>query len=68
MNIITNKALLKLDTLILIIEYLEERLFCFTTITGNNKEINKEEKMIFDLEEEIKIKKTLYKEMKDTRA
>lgn len=69
MELIDDKAFLRLNIYILAIKYLKERVFFFTKITGDNKKINKdggEAKTVSNLEE--KLKKTLHKKKRDTQT
>lgn len=62
---IADKALLRLSIYILATEYLEERDFCFIKVTGDNKKMNKEMKIISNWKKEIKIKRIFCKKKKN---
>lgn len=67
-EVIADKALLRLSIYILAMRYLKKKTFCFIKIIEDDKELNKYAKIVSDSKEEIKIKNTLYKKKKDTRA
>lgn len=64
-EIIADKALLRLSIYILAMGYLEKRTFCFIKIIGDDKKLNKDVEIVSDLKEKIKIKNTLYKKKKN---
>lgn len=68
MEVIIDKALLRLCISIFAIRYLEKRAFCFIKIIGDNKKTNEEADRVSNLEKKIQIKKALYKEKKNIRA
>lgn len=68
MELIEEKALLRLDMYISVIGYLKERALCFTKVTEDEKiiEDSRKAETVSDLEEKNK-KKGLYIKRKETR-
>lgn len=64
-EVIANKALLRLGIYILATRYLDKEAFWFIKVIGDNKETNKEAETVFDSKKMIKIKRVLCKKKKN---